>query len=107
QLDRVSFGPLGSRGGEDDLQQPPDIRHRQAVLGFFPPAAAPPGPETTSPASPGPYGGGSRPSPGPPSRQAPTPASLARHSPRAASGDAPPAPAPAAGDPAARCSGST
>src|SRR5262245_4329246 len=107
QLDRVSFGPLGSRGGEDALQQPPDIRQRQAVLGFFPQAAAPAGPGTTSPAGPGSYGGGSRARRGPHSRPAPTPACRARNSPRWASGDAPPAPAPAAGNPASHCSGST
>lgn len=50
QVDRVSLGSLGSRGGEDDLQQPPGIRQRQAVRGFSPPAAAPAGPGTTSPA---------------------------------------------------------
>src|SRR4029077_4607315 len=58
ELDRVSLGPLGSRGGEDDLQQPPHVRQRQTVLGFSPPAAASAGPGTTSPASPGSYGGG-------------------------------------------------
>src|SRR5262245_1329680 len=107
QLNRVAFGPLGSRGGEDDLQQPPDIRQRQAVLGFFPPAAAPAGPGTTSPASPRSYGGGSRASRGPHSRPAPPPACRARSSPRRASGYAPPAPAPEEGNPAERCSGST
>src|SRR5215468_4553090 len=107
QLNRVAFGPLGSRGGEDDLQQPPDIRQRQAVLGFFPPAAVPAGPGTTSPTSPGSYGGGSRASRGPHSRPAPTPACRAGNSPRSASDDAPPAPAPAAGNPAAHCSGNT
>jgi hypothetical protein len=49
QLDRLALGPLGRRGGEDDLQQPPDIRQRQAVRGFSPPAAAPAGPGTTAP----------------------------------------------------------
>jgi hypothetical protein len=49
QLDRLALGPLWRRGSEDDLQQSPDIRQRQAVLGFFPPAAAPAGPGTTSP----------------------------------------------------------
>ena len=49
ELDRVSFGLLGSLGGEDDLQQPPHIRQRQAGLGFFSPAAALAGPGTTSP----------------------------------------------------------
>src|SRR5947207_15905531 len=107
QLDRVSFGPLGSRRGEDDLQQPPHVRQRQAVLGFFFPAAASAGPRTTSPAAPGSYGGGSRANLGPHSRPAPTPACRARSSPRSASDYAPPAPAPAAGNPAARCSGST
>src|SRR5262249_29890056 len=82
QLDRVAFGPLGSRGGEDDLQQPPDVRPRQAGRGFFPPAAAPAGPGTTSPTSPGSYGGGSRASRGPRSRPGPPPACRARSSPR-------------------------
>jgi hypothetical protein len=50
ELDRVSFGLLASRGGEDDLQQSPHIRQRQAVLVFFPRDAAPAGPGTTSPA---------------------------------------------------------
>src|SRR6185437_738518 len=49
QLDRVSFRPLGGRGREDDLQQPSDIRQRQAVLGFFPPTAAFAAPGTTAP----------------------------------------------------------
>jgi hypothetical protein len=40
ETDRVSFGLLGSFGGEDDLQQSPDIRQRQAGLGFFSPNAA-------------------------------------------------------------------
>ena len=49
ELDRLALGPLWRRGGDDDLQQSPDIRQRQAVLGFFPPAAAPAGPGTPSP----------------------------------------------------------
>ena len=47
--DRLPLGLLGRSWGEDDLQQSPGIRQRQAVLGFFFPSAASAGPRTTSP----------------------------------------------------------
>src|SRR5271156_4903038 len=99
ELDRVSFGLLGSFGGEDDLQQSPDIRQRQAGLGFFSPDAAFAAPGTKAPTSPGSCGGESRASRGPHSRPAPPLACREGNSPRSASGYAPPAPSPAADNP--------
>jgi hypothetical protein len=49
ELDRPPLRVLGSFGGEDDLQQSPDVRQRQTGLGFFSPDAVFAGPRTKAP----------------------------------------------------------
>src|SRR5205823_14311639 len=96
----------GRLGGQEDLQQTPHVRQRDAVRCFFPPTAAPPVSGTTTPASPTSCDGASPTSCAPHRHPAPLPACPARSSPPPASACGPLAPASATAPWGQRYSGS-
>src|SRR5262249_40672464 len=96
----------GRLRGQQDLQQTPHVRQRDAVGRFFPPTAGSPASRTTAPASPASCDGASPTSYAPHRHPTPLPVCPARSSLPPASACDPLGPVSATGLSGRRCSGS-